>query len=328
MVRAQTLFLIMLMPFAGLFAQPSEHKLTSKEYVELHKDEAVVEMLLFGVPASITLAQGILESDCGNSDLAVYANNHFGIKCHEDWTGPTYTKDDDQKDECFRKYTTAFESFSDHSQFLKSRARYAYLFSLPRTDYKGWAKGLKESGYATDPRYTSRLLEVIEKNKLMVFDTQEEWPTSLGFRKKEAVTAASVTLKPVEKNNRDKKINLAPVIGPRIILITRDRSYIIARDGDSFQKLTREFEKGTWELPKYNEVSPKTSIIAGQRVYLQPKHRRGNSEYHVVKEGESLYSISQDCCIRMKYLLRKNNLQPGAEPKEGDVLNLKRRKKS
>src|SRR3990172_1044116 len=133
-----------------------------KTYVQKFKDDAIKEMLQYNIPASIILAQGMLESAYGTSDLAVYANNHFWIKCHEEWEGPTFIKTDDVKDECFRKYSTVLDSYTDHSLFLKSRARYAALFELNHTDYKGWAKGLKEAGYATDPKYVQRLLGLIE----------------------------------------------------------------------------------------------------------------------------------------------------------------------
>lgn len=156
------LFLIAycLLPIAYCSAQPAEYKMTRPEYVEKYKDIAIKEMLENGIPASITLAQGLLESDAGNSALAMYANNHFGIKCHKDWKGDTYIQDDDAKDECFRKYQAAEESFDDHSEFLKTRGRYAFLFELRKTDYKGWADGLKEAGYATDPGYAGRLIKL------------------------------------------------------------------------------------------------------------------------------------------------------------------------
>ena len=128
---------------------------SSVAYIAEFKDVAIREMNKYGIPASITLAQALLESGIGNSDLARYANNHFGIKCNAEWTGKAYFKDDDQKDDCFRVYEDAEESFKDHSKFLK-RKRYATLFDLPITDYKGWAKGLQKAGYATDKNYPSK----------------------------------------------------------------------------------------------------------------------------------------------------------------------------
>jgi LysM repeat protein len=310
------LFLPML--FSGLFlmaggnamAQPSERKLSPHEYVESHKDDAIKEMQMSGVPASITLAQGMLESDNGNSDLAVYANNHFGIKCHEDWTGPTYVKDDDTKDECFRKYKTVLESYTDHSQFLKTRNRYAPLFELKTTDYRGWARGLKETGYATDPRYTERLLEIIEKNHLYEYDRDQPMQA---FQ---------------PKQNISEQLHVKPAPNKRTIQLNSEREFIIAHTGDTFESLAKEFQKGTWELPRYNELDKNAKLAPGQIVFLQPKRRRGSAEYYVVKPGDTMYTISQRYCIKLRFLYRKNNMTPGTEPKPGDVLSLRHRRKN
>jgi LysM repeat protein len=292
----------------GIYAQPSERKLSPHEYVESHKEDAIKEMLMFGVPASVTLAQGMLESDNGNSDLAVYANNHFGIKCHEDWTGPSYIKDDDTKDECFRKYETVLQSYSDHSQFLRSRTRYAFLFELKTTDYKGRAHGLKESGYATDPRYADRLIDIIEKNKLYEYDKN----VSMQVRQPEANLTEHITPK--------------SSTAARSILQISERKYVIARQGDTYFKIAQDCEKGLWELYRYNEISRDAKPVAGQRVYIQPKRRKGSTDFHVVKAGETMYSISQEYCIKLKFLYRKNKMLPGTEPKEGDVLCLRHKK--
>ncbi|MCW3122512.1 MAG: Mannosyl-glycoprotein endo-beta-N-acetylglucosamidase [Flavipsychrobacter sp.] len=145
------------------------HKNSTEEYIAFYKNTAIRQMRKYGIPASIILAQGILESSNGNSDLARYANNHFGIKCTNEWNGKTYYKDDDKPDECFRKYTDADASFRDHSEFLK-RSKYASLFNLKSTDYKGWAKGLKKCGYATNPKYPELLINLIERYKLQQYD--------------------------------------------------------------------------------------------------------------------------------------------------------------
>jgi flagellum-specific peptidoglycan hydrolase FlgJ len=144
----------------------SQNKMTPTEYISEYKEDAIKEMYLHKVPACITLAQGMLESGNGNSSLCRNANNHFGIKCHKGWSGKTFMMDDDTANECFRKYECALDSYSDHSQFLFSRSRYSKLFELPLTDYKGWCYGLKSAGYATDPKYPERLIELIEKYKL------------------------------------------------------------------------------------------------------------------------------------------------------------------
>ena len=152
-------------------SKASAQRMDRQEYIAKYKKWAIAEMNRTGIPASITLAQGILESDCGNSDLAVEANNHFGIKCHSDWTGKTMHKDDDRNNECFRSYDNAYQSFKDHSDFLTGKSRYASLFTLDKTDYKGWAKGLKKCGYATERTYAERLIKIIEEEGLDTYDT-------------------------------------------------------------------------------------------------------------------------------------------------------------
>lgn len=162
-------FLVMAAKFYG--NDPAKSFFSANDYISVYKAKAVNEMLIHGIPASITLAQGMLESANGNSDLAVNANNHFGIKCHKEWCGPTFTKDDDEKNECFRKYENVNESYNDHSMFLKTRSRYAFLFQLSKTDYAAWARGLKSAGYATHPGYAEKLIDLIERNRLFELDT-------------------------------------------------------------------------------------------------------------------------------------------------------------
>lgn len=288
-----------------MLAQPAEHKMTAVQYIEKFKDDAIKEMLAHGVPASITLSQGMLESGNGNSDLAVYANNHFGIKCHKGWEGPSYIKDDDAKDECFRKYPSVLESYADHSQFLRSRSRYAFLFELKRTDYKGWAKGLKEAGYATDPKYTERLLEIIEKHQLYKYDEVEGMPT---------INVLTETKKHPE------------TIEAREILRFRMIKYIIVKPGDTFYKIAKDTDKDLWQLYKYNDLEDNDKLIAGQKLYLQPKRNKAKEPFHTVKKGETMKSISQLHGIKLKKLYKKNDMTPGQEPKPGDKLYLRKNK--
>ena len=145
---------------------------TTLTYIEKFKGVAIEEMNTYGIPASITLAQGISELGSGNSSLAKYANNHFGIKCTSDWKGKAYYKDDDERNDCFRVYKDARESYKDHSEFLK-RKRYSFLFELDKNDYKNWALGLKTAGYATNPKYPDMLIGIIEKYKLYQYDQPE-----------------------------------------------------------------------------------------------------------------------------------------------------------
>lgn len=288
-------------------AQPAEQKMTPEKYIENFKDEAIKEMLLYNIPASITLAQGMLESGNGNSDLAVYANNHFGIKCHVGWEGPTFIKDDDAKDECFRKYSSVLDSYTDHSKFLRNRSRYSQLFELKNNDYKGWAEGLKTAGYATDPKYTKRLIEIIETHQLYNFD------------KIEGVQNITIS---------GAKPSTPEVIEAREILRFHLIKYIIVKPGDSFYKIAHDTEKDLWQIYKFNDLSPDEKLIAGQKLYLQPKRNRAKEPLHTVKRGETMRSISQLHGIKLKKLYKKNGIKPGIEPKPGEILYLRKNKPS
>lgn len=290
-------------------AQPSERKNTPDYYVEKYKDDAIREMQMSRVPASITLAQGMLESDNGNSALAVYANNHFGIKCHSEWTGDTYTQDDDERNECFRKYPSAYDSYADHSKFLSSRQRYAELFKLQTTDYKGWARGLKAAGYATDPRYAERLIDIIERYNLNLLDRQEPLP--------------SIVAQP--KNNSHRHQTTAAIAG-RTIMYNNDVKYIVVKRGDTFYRISQELDLELWQLYKYNDLSSNAVLKAGQILYIQPKRKRSRGEkLYTVKTGdETLYTISQQYGIRMSSLCKYNKLLPNAQLKSGQVVHLRR----
>jgi LysM repeat protein len=305
MMKRSTTFIAFFFPVL-LSAQPAEPKMSPQQYIENFKDEAIKEMLMYNIPASITLAQGMLESGNGNSDLAVYANNHFGIKCHREWDGPTFIKDDDTKDECFRKYSSVLDSYTDHSQFLKTRSRYSQLFELRRTDYKGWAKGLKEAGYATDPKYTPRLVDLIESYKLYEFDKIDELPN---------ITAVA-----------EAKPKHPEALVPREILRFHFIKYVLVKPGDSFYKIAHDTEKDLWQLYKFNDLEPNAKLIAGEKLYIQPKRNRAKEPMHTVKKGETMRSISQLHGIKLKSLYKKNNLKPGEEPKPGDILFMRKDK--
>ncbi|HKC69751.1 MAG TPA: glucosaminidase domain-containing protein [Bacteroidia bacterium] len=286
------------------FSQPSEKKLTPNDYIERYKEDAVKEMYLYGIPASITLAQGMLESGNGNSALSVYANNHFGIKCHKDWTGPSYILDDDEKNECFRKYQDVLDSYSDHSKFLRTRDRYAFLFELPKTDYKGWARGLKEAGYATHPKYAEQLIELIEQYKLYELD-------------KDVV----LTMRNVKEKAPQVKLNL------RQVLKFNHTKFIIAKPGDSFYKIASDFDLELSNLLKYNDFNKGQPIVAYEKVYVEAKRRKALEPYHVVTKGETMASISQLHGIKLSSLYKKNRLKPASgEPKVGTIIYLRKRK--
>ena len=295
---------LLFLPAFSLLAQPSEKKLTPDDYIARYKEDAVKEMYQFGIPASITLAQGMLESGNGNSALSVYANNHFGIKCHKDWAGPTYIMDDDAKNECFRKYSDVLDSYADHSKFLSTRDRYAFLFEYPKTDYKAWARGLKQAGYATYQKYADELINLIEQYKLYELDKD----VALDLRSAKTKTPqVKLNLRQVLKFNRTK--------------------FIIAKPGDSFYKIAFDFDLELDALLKYNDFNKGEPIVAYEKIYVEPKRRKALEPYHVVTKGETMESISQLHGIKLTSLYKKNRMRfRAAEPAPGTVLYLRKKK--
>lgn len=287
-----------------------DQKMTPQEYINSYKDEAIKEMKRTGVPASITLAQGMLESSYGNSHLAVKANNHFGIKCHSDWTGPKVYKDDDSKNECFRKYKHVLDSYKDHSDFLKNRSRYAFLFELKPTDYKGWAKGLKKAGYATNPKYPSLLIDLIERYDLHLFDSEAKSKES-----KE---------KQNRSNNNSNNDELSVEIQSRILVSANYVKYIVVKKGDTFESIEQETGVRKKRLLRYNERK-NASILEGEKLYLQPKKKSAKTKYYTVQKGETLYGISQEFAVSMKSIIKRNRLY-GKDLQIGQQLKLRGRK--
>ena len=280
-------------------------KMSREDYIEEYKDLAIEEMIRSEVPASITLAQGLLESDNGNSSLAVKGNNHFGIKCHSSWTGKKMYHDDDEKHECFRKYISVQDSYADHSDFLVNGSRYDFLFELKIIDYKAWARGLKKAGYATSNKYANLLIKIIEENELFQYD---------------------VIGKNSDRHKKSRKINSRGVRGN---MLNNNRiDYIIIEDGDSFESLREKYDLLRFEILKYNELTADSVLRQGQILYLQPK--RNNAAHgnysHVIKEGECLYDISQQYGVKLKKLYQKNHWNPGFEPDIGDIVLLRKGK--
>jgi LysM repeat protein len=303
-----------------------QQMITVEEYIEQYKGLAKEEMDKYHIPASITLAQGILESDCGNSPLAMEANNHFGIKCHKEWDGKTFHQDDDEKDECFRKYQHAEESYRDHSVFLATRDRYKFLFNLEITDYKGWAYGLKEAGYATNPKYPELLIKIIEENGLDKLDEPANRQSSVvSHQPNENQTNSKL-------KTQDSKLKTGPpevfdISGRggngRVIFINNGRKFIYARTGDDCYLIASEFNIYSWQIYAYNELSKEEELTAGQKIYLEKKRKKAEYDFHIVKPGENLHSVSQDYGIRLKALCRLNGLNPGDSLPEGTRLQLK-----
>ncbi len=296
MQKKLTLVSVGLLLSSCVFAQ----QITLEQYINLYAPIAVSEMMRSGIPASITLAQGLLESGVGNSQLATEGKNHFGIKCHENWQGETMTYDDDADDECFRKYPTPEDSYRDHTDFLMTRGRYSDLFSLDKTDYTAWAKGLKADGYATDPNYATRLVNLIEANNLEQFDTVTNYDIWIaGFREDEP------------------EIHEQNEIEPDRMYASQDVFYfnriktVIARPGDIPLQIALHFSISLSRLYKYNDMYEGDMFSAGEKIYLQPKRSKGDVEYHEVKEGETMRSISQEHGIKLDKLYERNKMALG-----------------
>lgn len=301
---------------------PENHH--TADYIEKYAAVAVNEMKRTGIPASIKLAQGMIESDYGRSRLARVANNHFGIKCHNNWRGPVIYHDDDAKDECFRKYSRPEESFRDHSDFLVSGSRYRFLFELEPTDYKGWARGLKKAGYATNPVYADMLIKKIETNRLYLFDTGSEIVAAdvTGDKRKPQAEVVAVPAKPQNQLLRGQRYR--PSVAGRVNMRNRVE-YIVASETDTPESLMRDFELKPWELEKYNEKPVSELVFPGSIIYLQPKRKRAELwvRYHIVREGESMYYISQLYAVRLKNLYKMNFIDEGSEPEPGRKINLR-----
>lgn len=289
------------------YAQNGE-RMSPQAYIETYKELAVKEMNRSGVPASITLAQGMLESDNGNSKLARKANNHFGIKCHSNWTGPTMRRDDDRKNECFRKYKSVYESYQDHSDFLMSGSRYGFLFELEITDYKGWAKGLKKAGYATSPAYADLLIRIIEEYELNQYDRSET--TS-------------------RRDKKEKKPHSKPPAGAleEGVMIRNRVKYIIVKPEDTFRSIQEKYDLLPFEIYKYNDMARDEELRTGQVIYLQPKRNRAEAgkKWHTVAKGETMLSISELYAVKPGKLYAMNLMIPGTELKEGDRISLRKK---
>ena len=297
-------------------------KIAVEDYINTYKDIAVAEMRRTGIPASITLGQGILESAFGNSDLARKANNHFGIKCHKEWNGRRFYMDDDKRNECFRVYRNAEASYYDHSDFLMTRERYASLFNLRSTDYKGWAHGLKKAGYATNPKYAHILIDLIERHDLHIYDK--------GFSKREVVQHVNTKTKPSvpEKVERSTKVTLREPI-EAVTLVNSQRIFkfnninaVKVKSEEGLVSLASDFGLTTKQIAKYNDLEISDRVIVGEIIYLKPKKRKTDQRIHIVQNNETLWKISQLYGLRLNALLKRNRLETGQEVAHGQKLFL------
>lgn len=306
MTKRICLFLFACLFFISHLSAQMRWNSVYQEYIDQYKDLAIEEMLRYNIPASITLAQGIFESGAGRSELSVKGNNHFGIKCHG-WTGRSVYHDDDTRNECFRAYDNVLQSYEDHSKFLRYNVRYNSLFTLQRTDYRGWAQGLKACGYATNPRYADKLIELIELYKLYELDKATSYDKFMAKR-----------------GGYDKPVSQGMSLHP--IKIYNKNYYIIARAGDTFKGIGEEIDISYRKIAKYNERDKNDVLHAGEIIYLKKKQKKADKAYknrpHVVKAGESMYSIAQRYGIRLKSLYKKNHLSPDYQARVGDTLRV------
>ncbi|MDD2491191.1 MAG: glucosaminidase domain-containing protein [Bacteroidales bacterium] len=283
------------------------------QYIETYKELAIKNMHKYGIPASITLAQACLESGDGNSRLAREGNNHFGIKCHN-WDGKRIYQDDDEKNECFRKYNIAEDSFRDHSEFLRFRDRYKFLFDLDPQDYKGWAYGLKKAGYATNPSYPQLLIKIIEDFQLYKYDNIAGFtppPPSQLEQEREYLIPSGTSLYQISLSRKILEKNGVP--------------YVISAEGESWESLASDFKLFKRELQRFNDAERGSSLIPGSIVYLEGKKRRAEPMLtsHVVDAGETTLELSQRYAIKLKHLRKMNKLKAGDEPVPGTILKLR-----
>lgn len=338
-MRKIILFSLFILQFPYVLLSQQAKSPDYSGYIEKYKKVAIEEMKLYHIPASITLAQGIIESNCGKSPLAVEANNHFGVKCHKDWTGETYLFDDDEEQECFRKYANAEESYRDHSLFLSKKTRYAALFSLDLTDYTGWAMGLKQAGYATNPEYPRLLIRMIELNNLNIYDDTNFVLDIAGNELVSNAQSKENDKKPVivkqeysglfnthykMPNPSDYQQVSTSKLG-RKVYENNGIPFIFIKKGDTWYSIASEFNIYATQVYRQNDMEESDKLAIGQIIYLEGKKRKSGTKSHVFKEDETMFSISQLYGIKLKLLCKYNNLEASDIPVPGSTLLLSRK---
>ena len=282
--------------------------MTVQEYIATYKDIAIKEMKRMGVPAAISLAQGLLETENGNSDLVKKSNNHFGIKCKGTWTAETVSHDDDAPGECFRAYKTAEDSYRDHSNFLRGSDRYAFLFKLDPRDYKAWAYGLQRAGYATNPRYPQILIKNIEDNNLQQYtlDGADEVPVFDGSQ--------------YANNNNNKDVNDSDnTVTKPINLIINGSKALLAPKGTSLLAIASQNNINLNRLLEINDLSKDGLLEKDQYIFLEKKQKQGDKDYYIVQDNETLYDVAQKNGILLQSLYDFNsitlsdNIYPGTK---------------
>lgn len=313
-VFKSSLSILLILVFNTLYSQDNYKNISREEYIKMYKPLVMEKMREFRIPASIAMAQAMIESGNGNSELARNSNNHFGIKCHE-WTGETFNWDDDKKQECFRKYSSVEESFYDHSLFLTSRPRYSSLFELEITDYKAWAFGLQKAGYATNPQYPQLLIKMIEENRLYEIDTE--------VLHRAVVAQALEGTTEVPGNEPVVYTEVGPGPAQRTLLLMNRRLFIFARADDTYFKIANDFNIPMTRLCYFNDVEPGSELTQRKPVFIEAKRRRSKTDVHFVQAGETMHDIAQNYGVRLKSLYRMNSMIQGEEPEAGQRLRLR-----
>lgn len=292
-----------------------------QNYINTYKETAIAEMQRTGVPASIKLAQGIHETTAGTSDLVRRSNNHFGIKCKSNWTGESVRHTDDAPHECFRKYDDPSQSYRDHSDFLKGSSRYASLFDLDPLDYTAWAYGLKKAGYATNPRYPQIIIKLIETWHLQDYTlialgkmpAENNMAATMAEPDQEEVVVA-VASAPIPVQRRDYPQGEFKINNTRVIY---------AEAGTSILAIAQQYNIPLTRIFEFNELEQTEVLLRDQLIYLQRKRKTGSSDFHIVKQGETIQDIAREEAIRLESLLEYNHLQSYMQPAAGEQLYLR-----
>jgi LysM repeat protein len=328
--------MIGLMSGFAAFAQYNEQDI--RDYIERYADVAVRKMQEYKIPASITVAQGIFESACGKSRLATEGNNHFGIKCHTEWTGDTILIDDDELQECFRKYASVEESYNDHSLFLTTRKRYANLFELDIMDYQSWARTLKQDGYATNPQYADRLISLIVRFNIARLDTlwlQQTHPDLLVTNKPQKPVSRDTTSSPQPASSDKHGSKVFTALGSeypsdqspftyRKVFKNNNTYFVIAEKGDTYEKIAQDILVMSENLRKFNDAGPNDEPMENEIVYVEAKARGNAMRIHTVQAGETLRYISQRYGVQLRYILKYNMLDEDSVIHPGDQILLRR----
>ncbi|HET6255648.1 MAG TPA: glucosaminidase domain-containing protein [Puia sp.] len=310
-------------------------------YVNTYKALAIAEEQRTGVPAAITLAQGLHESQAGTSELVKSSNNHFGVKCKEDWKGAVYYHDDDARHECFRSYTTAADSYRDHSDFLRQGSRYAFLFKLEPTDYEGWAYGLKKAGYATNIRYSQILIKLVKDynleqytliamgkmaaaDEVVLTAPGAETPVALVVGGVQGGSGVVTTDSAGGNRKTDAAMAVPDVSYPEGEFQINRARVVYVQAGTSLLSVANQYSVPLGRLLEFNDMKEEDVLVRGQLIFLQRKRRTGAIEYHVVREGEGVYDIAQAEGVRLQDILEMNQLASGEEPAVGERIFLQR----